>query len=120
MTEKRYHVTLVDRMRHINKPKSRRRRIVKKWHTSPRNWVPLMVPVGTTLCLGKNALASGIESNSSPYFNTEDPSRPRMLEMHSLLWEKVKREAPEFAARCDVFRKVGKPDSLWPELVPVS
>lgn len=123
---KRWKVTLVDRMRFARRPKSKKRRIVKKWRKRPENWSPLMVPIATTLIMGSMAAARGYgvktESKPDPYWNEEDPSHPRWIEMHTLLWERVQREQPEWASKCDVFRRqtVLKNGVQWTEDVPLS
>lgn len=120
-TEKRWKVTLVDRMQYFRRPRSKKRRIRAKWRKRPENYRPLMVPVGHALFFSAMAIEHSSDPASCPYWNEEDPSRPRIMEMHTNLWEKVKSEVPQFAKHCDVFRRVevlrnGVP---WPEEVPV-
>ena len=45
----------------------------------------------------------------------EELPRGRFLSMHTLLWERMKTEAPAFADRCDVFVRVpmGTPSFRW-------
>lgn len=108
MSELRWKVVLVDRMQFAPKRRTKNRRIRKKWRKRPENWKPLMVPVRVVVLMGKHALAAStsLDGEPSPYFNEEDPSRPRMLEMHTKLWELTKEKVPEFAKLCDVFRRV--------------
>lgn len=123
---KRWKVTLVDRMRFTRRPRSKKRRIIKKWRKQSENWTPDMRPITATLMLGSMAMARGYgvktAAKPDPYWNDEDPSRPRWLEMHTLLWEKLQREHPEFARTCDVFRRqpVLKNGIQWTEDVPLS
>jgi len=106
---KRWKVTLVDRIRFTRRPRSKKRRIIKKWRKRPENWSPNMLPIATCLMMGGMAMARGYgvktAAKPDPYWNEEDPSRPRWLEMHTKLWEKLQRELPEFASKCDVFRR---------------
>lgn len=117
--EKRWKVTLVDRMTRpvfFRRPRTKKRRIIAKWMKVAANWHPagpLMVPVGVFMMLGEMATKAATKAatkssaaNPSPYWDEENPSRPRMLEMHTLLWEQVKAQEPEFATRCDLFRRV--------------
>jgi hypothetical protein len=129
---KRWKVTLVDRMRFTRRPRSKKRRIIKKWRKRPENWSPSMLPIATCLMMGSMvmmgsmAMARGYgvktAAKPDPYWNEEDPSRPRWLEMHTKLWEKLQREQPEFASKCDVFRRqtVLKNGIQWTEDVPLS
>jgi hypothetical protein len=88
----RYQVTIVDRERQERFPRSKKRRIRRKWRKNRANWGPLMVPVGYSLIGGA---LSGI---------TDEMTRAskRRLEMHSKLWTKIQAENPEFAALCDI------------------
>lgn len=92
----RFQVTIVDRERQERFPRSKKRRIRRKWRKDRRNWGPLMVPVGHTLIGGA---MSGI---------TDEMTRAaaRRFEMHSKLWAKVQAEAPEFAALCDIVEPI--------------
>jgi len=65
-----------------------------------------MIPVGIRLCIGGPVDESIAAKN--PYWNYDDPTQPRCMQMHSLMWERIKTEAPEFAAKCDVFKIVGE------------
>lgn len=97
--EKRWKITLVDRKSFTRRPRSKKRRIIKKWRKRPENWTPNMQVITTTLMLGSQAVA---RAYPDPYWNDANPCHPRILEMHSLLWERIKAEHPDFAARCDV------------------
>lgn len=103
--EKRWQITIVDRTQYYRRPRTKKRRILKKWRKDKRNYRPLMVPVGHTFLFGKNALlrARG-KSEPDPYHNHEDPSRPRKMEMHSDLWAMTQKDVPEFARLCDVVK----------------
>ena len=120
--EKRFKIILVDRVFFARRPRSKKKRIVKKWLKRPENWAPNMLPFAQRVMVGNSFVqAFGVKTEPSPYFNEEDPSRPRILEMHTLLWKKIQAEQPDFAARCDVFRRVktvrcGVP---WLEEIPV-
>jgi hypothetical protein len=108
-------------MQYYRRPRTKKRRILKKWRKRPENYRPLMVPVGHVILIGALAKSRAIPSdNPNPYWNEEDPSRPRIMEMHTNLWEKVQSEVPQFAELCDVFRRVEtvRNGITWSEDVP--
>ena len=88
----RYKLTIVDRQRQERFPRSKKRRIRRKWRKDRRNWGPLMVPVGHVLIGGA---LSGITDEHVA-------EAARNIEMSPALWERVQRVAPEFAALCDI------------------
>jgi hypothetical protein len=103
--EGRYQIIIVDRERQIRYPRSKKRRIRRKWRKSRKNWGPLMVPVGNVLVAGA---LSGVSEAACA-------AMKRRMEMSPALWEKVQREAPEFAALCDVLDGKELARSLWTE-----
>lgn len=103
MSDKRWRVTIVEREQFYRRPRTKKRRILKKWRARKENYRPLMVPVMQSFCFGALA-AKGLKP--SPYWDAETPGETRMLEMTTALWEKVKRDVPEFAQKCDLFRRV--------------
>ncbi len=78
-----------------------------------------MVPVGFRIMMGAGCLAQNTQPG--PYWNEEDPSRPRMLEMHTKLWECLQETVPEFTQHCDVFRRVKTTlnGMEWSEDIPI-
>ncbi len=78
-----------------------------------------MVPVSFTILMGTQALTK--ERPTSPYWNEKDPTRPRMLEMHTKLWQVLQETVPEFTQLCDVFRRVETTlnGMEWSEDIPI-
>jgi len=104
--EKRWRVTLVSRTQFFRLPRSKKKRILKKWLKRPENYRPLMVPIGTSFAFGSMAFTQPCPKRTEqpdPYWNHEDPSRPRWIEMHPDLWAQVQITNPEFAALCDIY-----------------
>lgn len=121
MTTERWKITLVDRTQFFRRPRSKKRRILKKWWMRKENHRPLMTIFQIRIFLGENSVFKAYGNplfvpKPDPYWNEQDHSTPRILEMHSLFWEKTKNEDPEFAAKCDVFRIVKNDPSpfKWP------
>ena len=112
--EKRWKIILVDRTQYFRRPRSKKRRILKKWRKRKENYRPLMVPVGSQYLIGSGAIAAAKAGEFTikepdywtPYYDEEAPHKPRIMQMHTKLWEKVVSEAPEFAAKCDLFKRV--------------
>lgn len=97
MNEERWKIKIVPRVQYFRRPRSKKRRIRNKWLKNPKNWRPMMVPVGYTILLGSEAARlAGVSGKAY------GPVQNRMLEMSPALWEKVKVESPEFAAKCDL------------------
>lgn len=96
----RFQVTIVDRERQERFPRSKKRRIRRKWRKDRRNWGPLMVPVGHTVIMGSQAALRGYGAEKL------QQAMARRFEMHSKLWAKVQAEAPEFAALCDIVEPI--------------
>lgn len=116
--EPRWHVTLVDRQTFYRHPRTKRRRIIRKWRQRPENWRPLMEIIQVTLLLGAEAHRLITPATElSPYADPENPTNPRIIEMHTKLWERIKRSVPDFAAKCDLFRLTG---DIFKTLVPVT
>jgi len=99
----------------------RYRKITRKGGIHNRRYRDMLAPVGVMFCLGSRALRGVPDESLSPYFDSANPSRPRIMEMHARTWEQVKEAHPEFAQRCDLFRRVEtvRDGMLWLEEVPL-
>lgn len=82
-------IILIDRVVQFRFPRSKRLRTRVKWASHPRNFRPLAPVVCTFMGHGQVI-------------------RPNYLELHTDTWLYAARKNPEWAARCEVYRRT------WP------
>jgi hypothetical protein len=65
---------------------------------------------------------SSLSRPNDPYWNKDDPSKPRYMEIHTELWRKVLVLSPQITETHDVFRRVKtlKNGITWTEDIPVT
>lgn len=99
VVSERIKIVLVDRER-------RYRKVTRKGGIHNRRWRSLMVPVKCFILMGAEA---------AKRFGAKHPreSYADVLEFTPKLWAWVQRRRPEFAAKCDVFRRVEKQDPVF-------
>lgn len=83
-------ITLRERFRQCRFPRSKKRRIRRKWRKNVKNW-------GKDLRVFENVFIGGPLSGLPP-----QEEMPRHLEMHPDVWEVIRSNNPDLAARCDV------------------
>lgn len=93
-----YEVTLVDRERQTRFPRSKKRRIRRKWTNNRSNWEPMMVPVSHAVILGSAFTGVGTEKLKEQLH--------RRLEMHTKLWGWIQVHRPELAERCAIVEPI--------------
>lgn len=111
----RIRIVIVDRVQQWRFPRSKKKRIRRKWRKREENWRPMMVPVGIAMFIGAEAAAAvGGSAHSGPVENH--------YEMSTDLWCMAAGLNPEFAERCDLFMKVRRMRAgvPWHEDVPMA
>ncbi len=90
----------------FRKPRSKKKRIQKKWRLRPENWRPSRLVYQQTYLMGINAMRFGFGSVASSERKTDAaPSqRPRNLLMHPQTWALLQRKHPEVCRKLRVVR----------------
>jgi hypothetical protein len=71
-------------MQFFRRPRSKKRRILKKWRGRPENWRPHPMVFEQRVAMGPQAMLRAVPGESYP-----------VLMMHPEVWERLKRRRPE-------------------------